>query len=155
MLSGALIIMLVGYIYFNFREFFGIYYSWVLAFAQLVTHVIGHILTFLPMIWLGYGGMPRRIQDYPWGFIGWNSVASLGHTIVLLSLVFFLITVSSALYIKRCTDTRNKGFPFLSTRLSYLVIDKYYAKTSMVKKQTNSLVFLRKYYLKNEDYFYF
>jgi heme/copper-type cytochrome/quinol oxidase subunit 1 len=27
MLSGALMIMIIGYIYFNFREFFGIYYS--------------------------------------------------------------------------------------------------------------------------------
>jgi heme/copper-type cytochrome/quinol oxidase subunit 1 len=67
------------------------------------------------MLWLGYAGMPRRIQDYPWGFAGWNSVASLGHLLVLLSILFFLLTVIDALYLKRATDSRNKGFPFLST----------------------------------------
>jgi heme/copper-type cytochrome/quinol oxidase subunit 1 len=90
MLSGSLMIMIIGYLYFNFREFFGIYYSWVLSFTQLILHTVGHLLTFFPMLWLGYAGMPRRIQDYPWGFAGWNSVASLGHLLVLLSILFFI-----------------------------------------------------------------
>jgi heme/copper-type cytochrome/quinol oxidase subunit 1 len=155
MLSGALMIMIIGYIYFNFREFFGVYYSWSYAFLQLLTHTIGHILTFFPMLWLGYAGMPRRIQDYPWGFVGWNSVASLGHTIVLLSIVFFLITITNALYIKRSSDSKNKGFPFLSVRLSYLLVDRYYAKMAIIKKQTNSLVFMRYYYLNLNNNTYF
>lgn len=155
MLSGSLMIMIIGYLYFNFREFFGIYYSWVLAFIQLILHTVGHILTFFPMLWLGFAGMPRRIQDYPWGFAGWNSVASLGHLIVLFSIFFFLLTVIDALYLKRSTDSRNKGFPFLSTKPSYLVIDKHYAKLSRVRKQSGNFNLIRSSFVLNCEKFYF
>jgi heme/copper-type cytochrome/quinol oxidase subunit 1 len=155
MLSGALMIMIIGYIYFNFREFFGIYYSWLLALLQLVMHSIGHILTFFPMLWLGYAGMPRRIQDYPWGYVGWNSVASLGHSIVLFSIGLYMCTVTSALFMKRSTDSRNKGFPFLSLRVSFLILDMYYARMSLVKKNFLGLKPVYKYTCYRSNYFYF
>ena len=35
--------------------------------------------------------MPRRIPDYPDGFLGWNMIASVGSYITAAGLVFFLL----------------------------------------------------------------
>ena len=135
MLSGSLMAMLFAYIYFNFREFMGIYYSWLLSFNHLVCHLLGHMITFVPMLWLGYAGMPRRIQDYPWGYAGWHSVATLGHTIVLFGIINFILVVNIATYIKKPTDSRNNGFPFIQSRVGFLILDKHYASSAQLKKQ--------------------
>ena len=133
MLSGSLMSMLFAYIYFNFREFFGLVYNKFLPSIHLICHTIGHLLTFTPMLWLGYAGMPRRIQDYPWGYAGWHSIASLGHTIVLFGIFSFLLTVSLTIYLKRPIASRNNGLPFISLRISFLVLDSFYLKSNALK----------------------
>ena len=70
MLSGAMILSIFGWLYFNFREVFGVSYSWLFSGLHLSGHVIGHIICFMPMMWAGYAGMPRRIQDYPYAYAG-------------------------------------------------------------------------------------
>jgi cytochrome c oxidase subunit 1 len=50
MLSGSLMIMLFGYVYFNFREFTGVYYNYLLSLLQVFFHFVGHIFTFIPML---------------------------------------------------------------------------------------------------------
>nr|QIB71965.1 cytochrome c oxidase subunit 1 [Gruberia lanceolata] len=145
MLSGSLMAMLFAYIYFNFKEFLGIYYNWSFAFIHCTLHFIGHILTFVPMLWLGYAGMPRRIQDYPWGYAGWHSVASLGHTIVLTGIFFFIFNICNAIYMKRPVDSRNKGFPFIPNRVSFLLINKHYSSIVINNKQLLGNVFVREY----------
>lgn len=145
MLSGSLMIMLFAYIYFNFREFMGIYYSWLFAFIHFICHTFGHLLSFIPMLWLGYAGMPRRIQDYPWGYAGWHSTASIGHTIVLVGILFFIILINLSIYMKKPTDSKNKGFPFLQSRVNFLVLNKYYASLAMLKIQIVGNLLVRKY----------
>lgn len=128
MLSGALMAMLMAYIYFNLREFIGVYYSWYISFMHLFFHVVGHFFTFIPMLWLGYAGMPRRIQDYPWGYAGWHSVASMGHIIVLCSILCFIISIALSIYIKKPATSRNNGLPFCSTRVAFLFNDIHYTR---------------------------
>jgi heme/copper-type cytochrome/quinol oxidase subunit 1 len=85
------------------------------------------------MLCLGYAGMPRRIQDYPWGFAGWHSVASFGHIIVLIGILNFIFIILLAIYLKRPINSKNKGFPFVSLRVSYLLLDLNYLKGNIVK----------------------
>lgn len=145
MLSGSLMIMLFAYIYFNFREFMGIYYNWFFAFIHFICHTIGHMLSFIPMLWLGYAGMPRRIQDYPWGYAGWHSTATIGHLIVLFGILIFIILVNLSIYIKKPTDSKNKGFPFIQSRINFLILNKYYASLAMIKIQTMGNLLVRNY----------
>jgi heme/copper-type cytochrome/quinol oxidase subunit 1 len=144
MLSGALMVMFFGYIYFNFKEFTGIQYNWFLAFLQIFCHFIGHILTFMPMLWLGYSGMPRRIQDYPWGYASWHSLASFGHLIVLFSIIFFFFNIFLSLYLKRVIDSRNKGLPFIFSKLSYLCLNKYYISSLLKSKESLGVIWVKK-----------
>ena len=145
MLSGSLTAMFFGYIYYNFRELLGLYYIWFLSFNHLICHTLGHMVTFVPMLWLGYAGMPRRIQDYPWGYAGWHSVATLGHTIVLFGIINFILLVNLSIYLKRPTDSKNKGFPFIQSRVAYLLLNKYYSALSVYKKQVAGNAVVRSY----------
>lgn len=152
MLSGSLMAMLFAYVYFNFRELLGIYYVWIFSLNHLVCHTLGHMVTFVPMLWLGYAGMPRRIQDYPWGYAGWHSVATLGHTIVLFGIINFIVVVNLSIYMKRPTDSRNKGFPFIQSRVSFLILNKYYASMAGLKKQIMGNIFVRNYFTNEINY---
>lgn len=133
MLSGSLMGMLFAYIYFNIREFTGLYYPSLPAYLHTLFHLVGHLLTFVPMLWLGYAGMPRRIQDYPWSYAGWHSLASLGHMIVLVSLICFFITLSLTIFLKKPMLNRNRGYPFIAYRITFLNLDKSYAQLTKLK----------------------
>jgi cytochrome c oxidase subunit 1 len=61
--------------------------------------VIGMNVTFLPMFWLGYDGMARRIPDYP-AHTGWqtvNTIETVGAFIIALSVAVFLVNVVRSL----------------------------------------------------------
>lgn len=147
MLSGAMILSVIGWVYFNFREFFGVGYFWLFSGMHLGWHLVGHLTCFVPMLWLGYAGMPRRIQDYPQGYTGWHSVASLGHTFVLLGLVFFLLLVGHAFYFKRPAGGRHSGMPFVVTRLAFVTLDRSYAAKAMRQCQVIGARDVREYLL--------
>lgn len=123
MLSGAMMLGILGWLYFNFRELMGVAYSWGWAGLHLVFHVLGHLLCFVPLMWSGYAGMPRRIQDYPQSYSGWHSVASLGHLMVLVGLLCYALVMAQAIYFRRPLLPRHMGLPFLATRVSFLVAD--------------------------------
>jgi cytochrome c oxidase subunit 1 len=50
MLSGAMLLSILGWLYFNFREIFGTSYFWLFSGLHLFLHVIGHLLCFVPMM---------------------------------------------------------------------------------------------------------
>ena len=56
---------------------------------HLVSTLIGILLTFSPMHFLGFNVMPRRIPDFPDSFHSWNFLSSIGSGITFLSFAIF------------------------------------------------------------------
>jgi cytochrome c oxidase subunit 1 len=83
-----------------FGIFAGFYYWWEKLFGVSLPIIAGKIhfwitfvgvnLTFFPMHFLGLAGMPRRIPDYPDGYLGWNQIATIGSNITFYGLIFFI-----------------------------------------------------------------
>ena len=90
MLSGTASIGIFSGVYYYYVALFGVKYSRVFAYMHIIYYFGGHWVGFLPQFYLGFSGMPRRIHDYPVIFMGWQSMSTAGHFIVMISIFFFL-----------------------------------------------------------------
>merc|ERR1712146_479482 len=59
--------------------------SSTLSLYHLHLTLVGVLLTFCPMHFLGFNTMPRRIPDFPDCFHSWNFLSSIGSGLTLLS----------------------------------------------------------------------
>merc|ERR1712182_23357 len=59
--------------------------SSTLSLYHFVLTLVGILLTFSPMHFLGFNVMPRRIPDFPDSFHSWNFLSSIGSGITFLS----------------------------------------------------------------------
>jgi heme/copper-type cytochrome/quinol oxidase subunit 1 len=80
----------------------------------------GQWMTFLPIFWVGYAGLPRRVHDYPVVFIGWHGMSTVGHMVTLISLcLFFTMFLDSHIEQKVCIHN-SLGMPRWYKRIIYL-----------------------------------
>ena len=89
MFSAATFSGVFAAVYYYYYILFGIKYSKVFSYLHWIYWTLGQWLTFLPLFWVGYNGLPRRYHDYPVIFMGWHGMSSVGHLITLISVFFF------------------------------------------------------------------
>jgi cytochrome c oxidase subunit 1 len=95
-LSLGAVFGLFGAVYYRMSPIFGVTYNEVLGRIHFWLMFIGVNLTFFPQHFLGAGGMPRRIPDYPDMYSFWNWISSLGSFITLSGLLVFFYMLNDA-----------------------------------------------------------
>src|SRR5438874_7448646 len=92
---GAVFTIFAGW-YYWFPKMTGYMYSETIGKLHFWLTFIGVNVVFFPQHFLGLGGMPRRIADYPDAFAGWNVVSSLGSYLSGFGALVFLLGVAHA-----------------------------------------------------------
>jgi len=93
---GAVFSIFAGF-YFWFPKLTGASLDIDLSYVHFILMFLGVNLSFFPQHFLGLGGMPRRISDYPSQFLFLNQLSSLGAFISFVSLFIFLYNLYSSL----------------------------------------------------------
>ena len=121
MLSGATLTAAFAGIYYYFPALFGIKYSRVFAYLHLIYYFGGQWMTFIPLFWVGYGGLPRRVHDYPAVFMGWQGMASVGHFTTLIGIIFFFFMLLDSHVDKKIAVHSTLGMPRWHKRIIYYI----------------------------------
>jgi heme/copper-type cytochrome/quinol oxidase subunit 1 len=100
------------------------------------------LMTVIPMFWLGYAGMPRRVLDYPASMGGWHSIISAGHMLSVAGLMAFFIMIFDSLRQGRTVIRNTFGIGRYNTRLNFYLYE--IAKVNNV--QQKSFSFYRFFY---------
>lgn len=137
MLSGATVTACFAGFYYYFSALFGIKYSRIFGYLHLIYYFGGQWMTFIPLFWVGYGGMPRRIHDYPAIFMGWQGMASVGHLTTLIGVLFFFIMLLDSHMERRVVVYSTLGVPRWHKRVNYYMFKIRYLM--LAKKQLAGL----------------
>ena len=105
--------------YFYLPAIYGVKYSRVYAYIHYVLYTFGQLVAIMPMIWLGYCGMPRRVLDYPASLGGWHAISSAGHLLTVAALISFFIMMYDSIRQGKPAIRNNFGAGRLNTRLSF------------------------------------
>jgi len=121
MFSAGVITGSFAGIYYYFPALFGIKYSRMFGYMHLVYFFGGQWMTFIPMFWIGYSGMPRRIHDYPAFMMGWHGMASVGHLTTLIGVLFFFLMLLDSHVERRVAVHSILGVPRWHKRVLYYI----------------------------------
>ena len=123
MFASCAMIGIFAAFYFYFPAIYGVKYSRVYAYIHYVYYVLGQLITIMPMLWLGYCGMPRRVLDYPASLGGWHAISSAGHLLSVAAILAFFIMIYDSIRQGKPSIRNNFGAGRFNTRLSFYLFE--------------------------------
>jgi len=119
MFASCAMIGIFAAFYFYFPAIYGVKYSRIFAYIHYVYYVFGQLITIMPMLWLGYCGMPRRVLDYPASLGGWHAISSAGHLLSVAAILSFFVMIYDSIRQSKPVIRSNFGAGRLNTRVSF------------------------------------
>lgn len=123
MLAGSLMFAGFAGIYFYLPAIFGVRYNRFFAYLHYIYYTIGQLFTVIPMIWLGYSGMPRRVLDYPSVMGGWHSISTSSHILSIAGILCFIFMLFDSLIKKKAYIIKTFGVGRYNTRLNFYLYE--------------------------------
>jgi len=123
MFAGSAMFASFGAFYFYFPSIFGVKYSRIWGYLHCIYFLLGQLMTVIPMFWLGYSGMPRRVLDYPASLGGWHAIVSAGHLLSVAGLMAFFIMIFDSLRQARAATRNSFGISRFNTRLNFYLYE--------------------------------
>jgi heme/copper-type cytochrome/quinol oxidase subunit 1 len=123
MFAGSAMFASFGAFYFYFPAIFGVKYSRIWGYLHCIYYLLGQLMTVIPMFWLGYSGMPRRVLDYPASLGGWHAIVSAGHLLSVAGLMAFFIMIFDSLRQGRAVTRNSFGISRFNTRLNFYLYE--------------------------------
>lgn len=121
MLSGSVVMGIFAGFYFYFYIFFGVRYSKTWAYLHLLYYTAGQWMTFIPLFWVSFSGLPRRLHDFPAIFSGWQSMATAGHFVTMVGVCCFYVMLFDAHRAGKTQITPTLLLPRFSKRVLYYI----------------------------------
>jgi heme/copper-type cytochrome/quinol oxidase subunit 1 len=147
MFAGSAMFASFGAFYFYFPSIFGVKFSRIYGYLHCFYYLIGQLMTVIPMIWLGYSGMPRRVLDYPASLGGWHAIVSAGHLLSVAGLMAFFFMIFDSLRQARAVTRNTFGITRFNTRLNFYLYEigrnKYLQRKGWYVARANNLNHLK------------
>jgi len=153
MLAGGAMFGSFGAFYFYFPAIFGVKYSRIFAYFHYIYYLLGQLMTVIPMFWLGYAGMPRRVLDYPSTLGGWHSVITAGHLISVAGIISFFIMIFDSLRKAKPSIRNTFGVGRYNVRLNFYLYEN--AKLYYIERKSWNLfkiLLTKNLYIKSYKY---
>lgn len=152
MFASCAMIGIFAAFYFYFPALYGVKYSRVYAYFHYVYYILGQFISIVPMIWLGYCGMPRRVLDYPASLGGWHAISSAGHLLSVTAILFFFIMIYDSIRQAKPAVRNTFGAGRLNTRLGF-----YFFEVNRLEFIQNKAFYSKRFYayksnLTNKDF---
>jgi heme/copper-type cytochrome/quinol oxidase subunit 1 len=159
MFSASTFSAIFAAVYYYFTALFSIKYSRIFAYLHAIYWFGGQWMTFLPLFWVGYNGLPRRYHDYPINFMGWHGMSSIGHIITLMSIIFFFLMLFDSHVERRSATPGNLGIPRWHKRINYYIFKiRYFQQTNdkllLLPNQATREYLAKSYFNEYEVYTY-
>jgi cytochrome c oxidase subunit 1 len=126
--SAAVFSTIFGGIFHYYHVIFNYFYNKKYIYLMLIFWNLGQWMTFIPLYWVGYNGLPRRYHDYNEMYMIWHTLSTHGHVFTLLSLIFFFITLIESNFVKHTKSFYTVNNLRLNKRINYYLVKIKYNK---------------------------